>query len=440
MSKVKVMVTSLAVMMVCQTAFAQRSRTAKPDTAVINLQQRMEALTLQVNSLGQELSAAKDQLNKQEQTPVQAVEEKVSAAHDKLAGIDERMLTAESDIAGIKKLKVSGYIQTRFEYINHDKIDTAAGSTDSRTDSSWFYVRRGRVKFVYTPAKTSQYFLYFDGAKDKVSLKEAWIKLSEPWTAMKFNLTMGQMNWPFGVEIERSSTVREVPERSIMSNTLFKGERDRGVKLNFTPVKNLDVDLGVYNGYGVDNSTFTWTDPTKPKDFVGRVRYDFGLVALSGSWYEGREKFSSNKDSADHYKGRMGGTLEFYHQFLPVGGTGLLAEVVKGESREKEVMGFYVMGIQNIGDKLGLAFRVDSYDPNISSDTTTFNTTAAALEYDQKSNISLAVNYWWDAAVRLTLAVDRTLYHTNMTLAQDPDSRYKSYQDDKITAQMQIKF
>lgn len=436
----KLMVTGLALMMACQMAYAQRAKDAKPDTAVIKLQQRMDLLNNQINLLSQELDQAKAQIDSVGAEKVQGIEESVSAAHDKLAGMDERMLTADNDIAGIKKLKVSGYIQTRFEHINHDRIDTAAGSTDSRTDSSWFYVRRGRIKFVYTPTKTSEYCIYPDFSKNTVSLKEAWIKLSEPWSPYKFNLTMGQMNWPFGVEIERSSSVREVPERSIMAGALFKGERDRGIKLSFTPVNDLSVDLGVYNGYGVDNSTFTWFDPTKPKDFVGRARYDFGLVALSGSWYEGREKFATHQDSADHYKGRMGGALEFYHQFLPVGGTGLLAEVIKGEARQKEVMGFYAMGIQNIGDKLGLAFRVDSYDPNTSSDTTAYNTTAAALKYDQTFNISLAVNYWWDAVVRLTLAVDRTLYHTNMTLAQDPDSRYKINQDDKITAQMQIKF
>ncbi len=436
MRKVKVIVTSLAIVMVCQTAFAQRSRTSKPDTAVINLQLRMEALTSQVNSLGQELSAAKEQLNKQEQTPVQAVEEKVSAAHDKLAGMDERMLTAESDIAGIKKLKVSGYIQTRFEYINHDKIDTAAGSTDSRTDSSWFYVRRGRIKFVYTPSATSQYCIYPDFSKNTVSLKEAWITLSEPWTAMKFNLTMGQMNWPFGVEIERSSSVREVPERSVMSNKLFKGERDRGVKLNFTPVKNLGVDLGVYNGYGVDNSTFTWFDPTKPKDFIGRVKYDFGMVALTGSYYEGFEKTSAASDN--FYKNRMGGSFELYNQFLPIGGTAVLAEAIKGVTQTKEVLGYYAMVVQNIGNKLGVAFRVDSYDPNTSSDTTKYACTANDLTFDQTSNLSAAVNYWWDDAVRLTLALDRTLYHTDMALGLHP--KYNTYQDDKITMQMQIKF
>jgi phosphate-selective porin len=422
--------------MACQSAFAQRSRTSKPDTAVINLQLRMEALTSQVNSLGQELSAAKEQLNKQEQTPVQAVEEKVSAAHDKLVGMDERMLEAEASIKKFSKLKVSGYIQTRFEYINHDKIDSAANSVDTKTDSSWFYIRRGRVKFVYTPAATSQYCLYFDGSKDKVSMKEAWVKLSEPWTAMKFNLTMGQMNWPFGVEIERSSSVREVPERSVMSNKLFKGERDRGVKLNFAPINNMSVDLGIYNGYGVDNSVFTWNDPTKPKDFIGRVKYDFGMVALTGSYYEGFEKTSAASDN--FYKNRMGGSFELYNQFLPIGGTAVLAEAIKGVSQTKDVLGYYAMVVQNIGNKLGVALRVDSYDPNTSSDTTKYACTANDLTFDQTSNLSAAVNYWWDDAVRLTLALDRTLYHTDMALGLHP--KYNTYQDDKITMQMQIKF
>lgn len=436
MRKLKVMVTGLAILAACQVVFAQKAKTAKPDTAVINLQQRLEALTNQVNAMGQELSTTNDRLNSQQQTPVQAVEEKVSSAHDKLAGMEERMLTAESSISGFSKLKVSGYIQTRFEYVNHDKIDSAANSVDTRTDSSWFYVRRGRIKFTYTPSATSQYCIYPDFSKNTVSLKEAWIKLNEPWTKMKFNLTMGQMNWPFGVEIERSSSVREVPERSTMSNKLFKGERDRGVKLNFVPVNNLSVDLGVFNGYGIDNSVFTWNDPTKPKDFIGRVKYDFGMVALTGSYYEGFEKTSATSDN--FYKNRMGGSFELYNQFLPIGGTAVLAEAIKGVSQTKEVFGYYAMLVQNIGNKLGVAFRLDSYDANTSSDTTKYACSANDLKFDQTTNISAAVNYWWDDAVRLTLGLDRTLNHTDMALGLDP--KYKTNQDDKVTLQMQIKF
>jgi hypothetical protein len=440
----KVIFTGLALLAAANMASAQTSRKAKPDTTVMELKKQMEYLNSQVNNLSQELSAVKSQASQgEDESKIKMVEESASAAHDKIAGMDERLLTAESDMSGLKKLKVSGYIQTRLEYINHDKIDTLPNATDKGTDSSWFYVRRGRIKFVYTPAATSQYCIYPDFSKNTVSLKEAWITLSEPWTPMGFKLTMGQMNWPFGVEIERSSSVRELPERSTAIGKLFKGERDRGVKLSFTPVKkagplsSLTVDLGVYNGYGVDNSTFTWNDPTKPKDFVARAKADLGVVSLTASYYDGNEKTSAT--SGNYYKGRLGGSLEAYYQFLPIGGTALLAEGIQGIQTGKKVLGGYVMLVQNLGEKVSLALRADTYDPNTSADTTIFGGTSVDLKYDQTSNIGAGVSYWWDDAVRLTLSADRTLYNTGMmTMEQHP--KYKTYQDDKITAQMQIKF
>lgn len=443
MSLNKVIFTGLALLAAANMASAQAARKAKPDTMVIELKKQMEQLASQVSILNQELIAAKAQMSQNEGGRIQAAEESASAAHDKLAGIDERMLTVESDLGGVKKLKVSGYIQTRFEYINHDKIDTLPNATDKGTDSSWFYVRRGRIKFVYTPGATSQYCIYPDFSKNTVSLKEAWITIKEPWTPMGFSLTMGQMNWPFGVEIERSSSTRELPERSTASGKLFKGERDRGVKLSFTPVQKagplsaLTVDLGVYNGYGVDNSTFTWNDPTKPKDFIARAKADLRVVSLTASYYDGNEKSSAT--SGNYYKGRLGGSLEAYYHFLPFGGTALLAEGVRGIQTGKKVLGGYLMLVQNIGDKFGLAFRADTYDPNTSSDTTLFGGTSDDLKYDQTSNLAVGLNYWWDDAVRFTLSADRTLYHTDMMI-MNQHPKYQTYQDDKITAQMQIKF
>ncbi len=439
----KVIITGLALLAAASLASAQTARKAKPDTTVIELKKQMEQLASQVSLLNQELSAAKAQMSQNEGGRIQAVEETASSAQDKLAGMDERMLTAESSITGLSKLKVSGYLQTRFEYFKNIKIDTLPNAADKGADSSWFYVRRGRIKFVYTPSTTSQYCIYPDFSKNTVSLKEAWVALSEPWTPMGFKLTVGQMNWPFGVEIERSSSVRELPERSTASGKLFKGERDRGVKLSFTPVQKagllsaLTVDLGVYNGYGIDNSTFTWNDPTKPKDFIARAKADLGVVSLTASYYDGNEKSSAT--SGNYYKGRLGGSLEAYYQFLPFGGTALLAEGVQGIQTGKKVLGGYVMLVQNIGDKFGLAFRADTYDPNTSSDTTLFGGTADDLKFDQTSNLSLGINYWWDDAVRFTLSADRTLYNTDMMI-MNQHPKYKTYQTDKVTAQMQIKF
>jgi hypothetical protein len=441
----KVLLTGFTLLAAASLASAQQSKKARPDSLTLELKKQVESLTSTVSMLNGQLNDAKFKLDQVSANYNQDSEtgEKISNVSDRIGGIDERLATAESDLNGLKKFKASGYIQTRFEYISHDKIDSSANALDAGTDSSWFYVRRGRIKFVYTPGPTSQYCIYPDFSKNTVSLKEAWVRINEPWTKMGFNLTAGQMNWPFGVEIERSSSVRELPERSIASGKLFKGERDRGVKLSFMPLQNigllssLTVDLGVYNGYGIDNSTFTWFDPTKQKDFIGRVKADLGVVSLTASYYDGSEKTSAT--SKNYYKGRIGGSLEAYYQLLPVGGTALLAEGITGKQSDKDVLGGYVMLVQNIGDKLGLAFRVDTYDPNTSSDTVKYGGTANSLKYDQTSNISAGLNYWWDDAVRFTLAVDRTLYHTDMGIvSQDP--KYKTYQDDKVIAQMQIKF
>jgi len=440
----KVVLTGLALLAAASLASAQTAKKTKQDQEVMELKKQMEYLNSQVSTLSQELSAVKAQASQgKDESKIKVVEESASAAHDKLAGMDERVLAAEASILGFSKLKVSGYIQNRFEYVKHVKIDTLPNAVNSLTDSSWFYVRRGRIKFVYTPSVTSQYCIYPDFSKNTISLKEAWVTLSEPWTPMGFKLTVGQMNWPFGVEIERSSSVRELPERSTASGKLFKGERDRGIKLSFTPVQKagllsaLTVDLGVYNGYGIDNSTFTWNDPTKPKDFIARAKADLGVVSLTASYYDGNEKSSAT--SGNYYKGRLGGSMEAYYQFLPIGGTALLAEGVQGIQTGKKVLGGYVMLVQNIGDKFGLAFRADTYDPNTSSDTTMYGGTANDLKFDQTSNLSLGINYWWDDAVRFTLAADRTLYNTDMSImSQHP--KYKTYQTDKITAQMQIKF
>ncbi|MDO9390226.1 MAG: porin [bacterium] len=441
----KVVLTGLALLAAASLASAQTARKAKPDTTVMELKKQVEYLGSTVNVLNQQLSATKLQIDQMSSTAGQNAnaEEQVSVVSDRVNGLDERLLTAESSIAGLSKLKVSGYLQTRFEYFKNIKIDTLPNAADKGADSSWFYVRRGRIKFVYTPSTTSQYCIYPDFSKNTVSLKEAWVTLSEPWTPMGFKLTMGQMNWPFGVEIERSSSVRELPERSTASGKLFKGERDRGVKLSFTPLTkmgplaSLVVDLGVYNGYGIDNSTFPWNDPTKPKDFIARAKADLGVVALTASYYDGNEKTSAT--SGNYYKGRLGGSLEAYYQFLPIGGTALLAEGVQGIQTGKKVLGGYVMLVQNIGKKFGLAFRADTYDPNTSSDTTLYGGTANDLKYDQTSNLSAALNYWWDDAVRFTLSADRTLYNTDMMI-MDQHPKYKTYQTDRLIAQMQIKF
>jgi hypothetical protein len=398
----------------------------------------------QTNESISRINAQIDSLNK-------AIAE-ISMVKDRVSGIDERLTTSENDLAGLKKLKVSGYLQARFEYLDYENFSDGATTTTNKYGTkttsingsqgqSDFYIRRGRIKFTYTPNTTSEYVIYFDGSKDKVSLKEAYVKLTEPWTKKGMaSVTIGQMNWPFGVEIERSSSTREVPERSLLARTLFPGERDRGMKLTVNPLKKVSLDLGVYNGWGIDNSTYTWQDPTKQKDFIGRVKYDMGIAVLTASYYNGEayvaksvtqkeDGTSSTKPEHRYYKGRIGCGIEGYYQFLPFGGSALLAEVVNGNELGKNVFGGYALLVQNVSSKLGFALRGETYD----SDTD--------YDYGQTFIFTPAVNYWWDDAVRLTLAYDviNTNYDSSMG-KKDPSKTNADPRDNKLTAQFQFKF
>jgi len=417
-----------AAVIVAGAADAQVRRKPAADTTLVNMEVRLQALTAQLGGLRSELAASQATLAALMRTEDQSAAEQVAVVTDRVGGLDERLLTAESDLSGLKKLKVSGYLQARFEYLDYDpfiekatvtdKLGVKSTSVAGSQGQSLFYIRRGRVKFTYTPSATSQYVLYFDASKDKVSCKEAYVKLTEPWSGYGVSLTVGQFNWPWGIEIERSSSVREVPERSLAARTLFPGERDRGIKLTASPIPMLTVDLGVFNGWGLDDKTFTWQDPTKQKD--GQLYEPATSTTALRSSVPASGSMTMTTTAADkrHYKGRIGGGLEAYYQFLPLGGTALLAEGVMGREKGKKVEGAYAMLVQNLGDRLSLAFRGDMYNSDLNG------------EYNHTFTMTPAVNYWWDSA-------DKMMKHANPV---NPSGATLDPRDNKVTCQVQIKF
>src|SRR5438445_784383 len=67
-----------------------------------------------------------------------------AALKGKVDGIDERVSTLESTVAGMSKLKITGYVQPQWVW---QGIDTLVNPQLTR---SYFMIRRGRVKFSYT--------------------------------------------------------------------------------------------------------------------------------------------------------------------------------------------------------------------------------------------------------------------------------------------------
>ncbi|MGH9458022.1 MAG: porin [Thermoanaerobaculia bacterium] len=300
-------------------------------------------------------------------------------------------------VEALRKLKISGYIQGQYV------------ASDASVDE--FSVRRARLKVVYRANAFAAATIQLDAARD-VTVKDAFIELTEPWTGWNNTLTLGQFKWPFGFELLYSSSSREMPERSRVVRALFPGERDRGAMMSGEGFgERLDYRLAVVNGSGTEEDH----DPNSDKDLVGRLGWDFGSLALGGSFYSGEDLVATPANPAGEPfdKTRLGADLQWA---TPLPGSTVRAEYIEGEERGADVRGWYAYVIQKLGERNEIAVRVDEYDPD------------DALAGDA----ILTVGGSW------TLHFDR---HTKLMLAWErPEREEADPNDDVFTARVQFKF
>ncbi len=350
---------------------------------------------------------------------VDSLKEKMTETADKVAGLEERLGVAETDVANLKKLKISGYVQARYEY--HDDASSSPLQGTVSTSSSnqgkllnRFFIRRGRLKATYQATLNALGVVYFDGSASGVSLKEAYVAVTEPHS--KVTATLGQFNWLFGYEISFSSSRREFPERARWSRTLFPGERDRGIKVErpflLAGKYNLTLLGGIYNGNGIEDAAFGGVrDPNKAKDFLTRVAFGFGQLdfGLSGYWgkqFNPSDSVIPKQQPSTTDKIRYGADAQFFYELPALGGGVLKAEGVaakepKNQSKPflsqdttRDAAGFNVVWAQNLKEKFQWISRVDFYDPD------------RDLDQDHFITYGLGLIYLWDSASKIKLVYE----------------------------------
>ena len=336
------------------------------------------------------------------------------------------MSVAESEIIGLKKFKLSGYVQARYEYhddaISHPVTGTATESQSKLLNR--FFIRRGRLKVTYQANPNALGVVYFDGSASGVSLKEAYVTLTEPRSQLNF--TLGQFNWLFGYEVSFSSSKREFPERARWSRTLFPGERDRGLKVErsflIDQKYTLSLQGGIYNGNGTDDRAFGANDPNKDKDFVARAACSFGMIDVGLSGYWGKQFNPSDTATttfSETDKTRIGADGQFFYELPRLGGGVFKAEGVIGKEPKdlskgfrtadttRDVMGLTLTWAQHLKEKVQLITRLDYYDPN------------KDIKDDHYLAYGLGVIYFWDgnSKVKLVYENPKTFKNTGRATA-----------------------
>ena len=327
------------------------------------------------------------------------------AKPDTLTKVIEQL---QSDIALLKNLKITGYVQAQAQFADTlaAKTEMNAGNFPAGSDKR-FAIRRGRLKFVYGASPLSQVAYQVDISEAGLKTKEVYAKFTDPFVNW-FSLTAGLQNRPFGYEVEFSSGLLESPERARMNQSLFKDEYDLGAMLTIQGPKSsrynwIKLDAGLFTGSIENNSPM---DYKRIKDFITRLNITKTLceekLKISGdiSYYKGQVPTNSTSvykiqevNGASVFTAKTvnkydNALREYYGADLqvsfvsPIGLTTLRGEFTKGQQVSaagaivnpvtltndvyvRQVQGYYLMFVQNIAQsRHSIVLKYDAFDPN----------------------------------------------------------------------------
>ncbi|MEK6756713.1 MAG: hypothetical protein AABZ02_11230 [Bacteroidota bacterium] len=378
------------------------------------------------------------------------LQEKTSELKGQVEGMNEMLLDMKSTVDALKKIKITGYIQSQYQTAESDGIGTFSGGSFPSSVHSRFLLRRGRVKVNYDNDLT-QYVLQIDVTQNGVGIKDAYATIKEPWLK-SFSLTGGIFDRPFGFEISYSSSSRESPERTRLFQTLFPGERELGAKIEITPPETsplsfLNVRAGLLNGVlntANENDNF--------KDLIGRVGVQVPLaeqgLAIDGglSFYSGQARsnsrfvyktngpaknFTVDSTAANvgsyHDRSYLGADVQLYYDLPGLGGLSLRGEFISGKQPgtatsgvfynpgstitplyQRNFTGWYINYVQNIGLEHQLVVKYDELDPNTDVEGNDIgapgkNLAVADVRY---TTFGIGWIYHWDANVKFTFYYD----------------------------------
>ncbi|MEI6090460.1 MAG: porin [bacterium] len=368
---------------------------------------------------------------------------KLEELKGQVEGINENVTTLLTDVTNLKKMKISGYMQVQYEQTQSAKGLFANPYDAKDLVKGRVRIRRSRLKFAYDAGLT-QVVIQGDFSNEKFELKDAYIKITDPWTKY-FALQTGVFNRP-NYEVEYSSSQRESMERSTVIKNLYPSERDLGAMLIVNPDDMFQLQVAAFNNTMLgDLKQFSPNFNAEKFYYMARLTkqlsfqdaglgIDFGVSARIGNVVTNTNKVYTSDmatkpkaDSTTYAKGDLlprtwyGAEAQIYWDFL--GGMKLTAEYMMGSNvdelsaatptgaiRMRDFSGYYVMLVKNVTKDFQVAVKYDSYNPNTKIDAAAvdntkdlaFSTIGIGLHNYTFDNVRISL--WYDMNKTTTLA------------------------------------
>jgi hypothetical protein len=385
---------------------------------------------------------------------VSPVDERLTELEARLAKAEAKAEASNAGLTSLKKVKLSGYVQGRYEW-HQDAVD----GWENWKNENRFSIRHGYLGLRYEGGY-GETFLQIDGnTNEGLVLKDAEATLVDPWTPFHFKLTIGQFKLPFGYEIGQSDADRELPERASVITGLFPSDRDRGLRLQAS-FAMLQLKVALVNGAlsGIKDPTDknysaqNGYAPNPPKTLVGRLGADLGFLAGGFSAMWGRSLDTGKNPLSDYdyttYKYfaqlRLGADAQARLGSLALKGEVIWArkkslaygeDVLANSCLDSRAFGWILTLAQNIGAFSSLAVRLDQYDPLLSGSV------SSACVGKAKTGDAIS-NRNGDRLTRLGLAALLHLSaNSKLTLSfEEPFEQSGSKKNAIATAQIQARF
>ncbi|MEJ7612429.1 MAG: porin [Candidatus Fervidibacter sacchari] len=341
------------------------------------LQNEIEALKRLVAEKSAELEKLQQQLKQLEEA---------------LQSLQKKQQESDKVVRKFSGLTVGGYIQMRYRRDTSLPVDATKVADGSARENFW--ISRARLDIRWTPHPKVFARWHVDAAHARLRTYDAYLELK----AGESTITMGQFKVPLMEEVLESASVLLTPERSRAAETLFPGNRDRGVALTWSKKGMPTITFAILSG---TRARETGDSLTTRKSWLVRIVQPIGKVGTV--WLgiiDGKGRADVNND----------GTLETTYDrerklvgllLTPVERLTLRAEWLNGKGSDRfysptaRVRGGYVQISYRLPKlPLTLYAKRDEFDPDRDKPDDTFTRNALGVQWDM--NLATRLNLTWE--------------------------------------------
>ena len=173
-----------------------------------------------------------------------------------------------------------GLLQADGVLIDQSSQDQLSPAGGEPLNTQRFLIRRARVSVeAHRPFLGAVVELDANTVKGMaVGLSRAELALGKSRPGLNWELALGLLRIPFGLEVQEREADRFFLERSNVSRAVFPGNFDLGARAQIS-WRFLRAQIAAMNGNPLGDASFPARDPNAAKDFVGRLGLDSTIAS-----------------------------------------------------------------------------------------------------------------------------------------------------------------